>query len=529
MYVQRLLTVFCLSLLLLSTSCESDKKPRPSGVTDKPKATTPDPVSTGPVTYKELHRPQYHYTPARNWMDNPCGLVYHDGEYHMFYQHNPTGPNWGNTSWGHAVSKDLLHWEELPVAIPMQDSVMAFSGSVVVDKDNTSGLCPDGNCMVAIFTGHQAGKNQVQNLAYSTDNGRTFKMYEGNPVLDIDASDFRDPNVFWHTPSKQWIMAVNLPRRYKVMFYGSKNLKEWTELGSFGDKGDNSKIWEAPDLFQLQVEGEKTKKWVLLISGGGPKRGEAGMQYFIGNFDGQSFTRDKSQKIAYYVDYGKDFFAGRTFQNEPNDKRIMAGWMNNWVYAEATPTGPFRGVQSLPRELSLRRTAEGLRLVQAPYSGLDSLRNSPRREKDITMVGFEGEFEAVRNKSVEILAEIDVQDSRKVGVKVLRSNEGKETIIGYEPEKEILFLDRAYSGTTQFSNAFGVDRLEAPLKLKDGKLKLHVFTDHSTIEIFANDGERVISAQAFPEENGDRMMFMALSKPMLLEDVRIWYLDSVWE
>lgn len=254
------------------------------------------PIGLGAQTapsYDEPHRPQYHFTPAKNWMNDPNGMFYYEGEYHLFYQYNPFGDKWGHMSWGHAVSPDLVHWEHLPLALAEENNVMIFSGSAVVDWDNSSGFGTDGKPpLVAIYTGHHTNKKlQDQRIAYSTDKGRTWTKYDGNPVIDINYADFRDPKVFWHEPSEQWVMIVTLSSEQKLRLYGSPNLKDWTKLSDFGPRGCTKGVWECPDLFPLPVEGTDEFKWVIILNiGGGAPAGGSGCQYFVGDFDGKTFT-----------------------------------------------------------------------------------------------------------------------------------------------------------------------------------------------------------------------------------------------
>ena len=252
-------------------------------------------ASSSAATYREPFRPQFHFTPEKNWMNDPNGMVYYDGEYHLFYQYNPFGYRWGHMSWGHAVSPDLVRWEHLPVALLEENGVMIFSGSAVVDWKNTSGFGRDGKPpLVAIYTGHYTEKPlQNQHLAYSNDRGRTWTKYAGNPVLDIGVQDFRDPKVMWHEPTGKWIMAVSLPADRKVRFYGSPNLKDWTLLSEFGPSGAVKGIWECPDLFPLRIEGTSKSKWVLIVNiGAYSVAGGSGCQYFVGDFDGSTFTAE---------------------------------------------------------------------------------------------------------------------------------------------------------------------------------------------------------------------------------------------
>jgi sucrose-6-phosphate hydrolase SacC (GH32 family) len=299
------------------------------------------------------YRPQFHFTPARNWMNDPNGLLYYKGEYHLFYQHNPKENVWGNMSWGHAVSSDLQGWEELAVAIPCTNDVGIFSGSAVIDYENTSGFGSKENpAMVAIYTEHKNDKSsQIQCLAFSLDQGRTFTKYEGNPVIDLQMSEFRDPKVQWI--DGQWLMTIALPDLHQISFYSSPNLKEWTHLSNFGPAAEIGGCWECPDLFKLD------NKWVLIVSlnPGGYQIG-SGTQYFIGDWNGKEFIADDTK--TRWLDYGRDNYAGVTFNDEPEGRRIFIGWMSNWEYAHNVPTDPWRSAMTLPRELSL----DGDRLVQ---------------------------------------------------------------------------------------------------------------------------------------------------------------------
>ncbi|HEY5823886.1 MAG TPA: glycoside hydrolase family 32 protein, partial [Cyclobacteriaceae bacterium] len=421
-------------------------------------------------------------------------------EYHLFYQYNPYGDTWGHMSWGHTVSKDLLHWEQLPVAIEEYpdpatgDSTMIFSGTVVVDKNNSSGLCSGKECMVAIYTSHVhkdgEGKRQHQSLAYSNDKGRAWKRYDKNPILDIQLKDFRDPKVFWYEPQEKWVMVLVIPDQFKAQFYESKNLTQWNKMSEFGPMGDTLKIWECPDIYELPIEGTDQKKWILSLSNSHPQGPKfVGMQYFVGQFDGTKFTPDDLNQKPLYVDYGKDFYAGITFNNMPKEdnRTILLGWANNWTYGNKIPTSPWRSAMSLPRELTLKGTTEGIRLNQRPIHALTSLR------------GKELKADEIAGKQLELEIEIDVAGAEEVGVRVLKSGE-EETIIGYDAVKEELFLDRTRSGNVTFHPDFpSIERVK--LKPINGKINLHIFIDHSLIEVFANNGEQVISDQVFPTKD----------------------------
>jgi fructan beta-fructosidase len=396
--------------------------------------------------HSEPYRPQYHFTPARNWINDPNGLVYFDGEYHLFFQYNPDGNKWGHMSWGHAVSEDLIRWNELPVAIKEYkdaggDSVMIFSGSAVVSGDS----------MVAIFTSHKPDI-QTQSIASSKDKARTFELYSGNPVLNIGRKDFRDPKVFWYEPQKKWVMAAVVPDQYKVSLYESRDLKSWNFLSDFAKMGDTTKIWECPDVFEV------SNKWVLTVSGSHPQGGPfVGMQYFVGQFDGTKFTVDDPSRYPLYLDYGKDFYAGITFNNEPKGRRVMIGWANNWAYAGDIPTSPWRGAMSLPREITLYEGEGGMRVRQRPVTDA-----TPK------------EVELAPSETVTVMG----------------------AVIGYDEKEKVVYLDRRNAGNVSFNRSFpSIEK--APARLIDGKVKLKIYEDQSIIEIFINDGEAVISDQVF--------------------------------
>lgn len=460
------------------------------------------------------YRPQYHYTPPKNWVNDPNGLVYLDGEYHLFYQYNPFGNKWGHMSWGHAVSKDLKNWETLPVALPEFDNAdgsqtMIFSGCAIIDSDNTSGFFEKGikNGMVAIFTSHvdKDGKGlaQHQSIAYSTDKGRTWKHYEKNPVLDLGMKDFRDPNVIWYPEKQVWIMTVVKPLEYTVQFYESRDLKKWALLSEFGKQGDMTRVWECPSLTKIPIEGSNESKWVLMISSGHRQRNYLGMQYFVGDFDGKNFIAQKQDEIL-YVDEGKDFYAAIPFNNLPKTqtKPIMIGWMNDWEYANEIPTGDtWRGGFSIPRELSLKKTTNGLRLVQQPVAALKAHQKEVFSVKNQTvaseyLVPFKGYI-------FDLSAEIQLQQAKAVTLKVFQSKD-EETVIRYDVATQELSLDRTRSGLVNFHPRFpSVEKVKVPLK--GGKLTIRLLADKSVLEVFAQDGEQAITDWVFPAKNEGRI------------------------
>ena len=334
--------------------------------------------TTADTTYKQPFRPQYHFSPRANWINDPNGLVYFDGEYHLFYQHNPFGIRWGHMTWGHAISRDLVHWQELPPAISEEGATMIYSGSCVVDKGNTSGFGRDGRVpMVAVYTGARQD-NQSQHIAYSLDKGRTWTKYAANPVLDLKKKDFRDPKVFWHELTQRWVMIVVLPLEKKALFYSSPNLKDWTKTSEFTATDSPTTVWECPDLVEVPVDGTMERKWVLLLSvGNNAPAGGSGMQYYVGRFNGSTFTNELKPGDLRYVDWGKDYYAASTFNHLPrrgNRGAISIGWMNNLQYAGDIPTTPFRGNMTLPRELRLVKTpAARYELRQQPIQELKPL------------------------------------------------------------------------------------------------------------------------------------------------------------
>lgn len=334
-------------------------------------AALPCALSAQTKLYTEQYRPQFHFSPALNWCNDPNGLVYNNGTYHLFYQHNPYGNEWGHMTWGHATSTDLVHWKHLSIAIPEENGVMIFSGSCVVDHNNTSGFGKNGKApMVAIYTGHIENVNQSQHIAYSTDDGVTWVKYNGNPVLDLHKKDFRDPKVFWYEPQKYWVMALMFPVEHLVQFYASKNLKEWKHLSDFGPVGDTSGVWECPDLTQVPVQGRPSqKKWLLQTSQ------NASMQYFVGEFNGTTFTNENSGTVINRPDYGPDYYAAITYNQLPaNIAPTAIGWVNNWNYANTIPTTPWKSAMSLPRNLSVKQVDHQWVLVQKPVPALSALR-----------------------------------------------------------------------------------------------------------------------------------------------------------
>lgn len=453
---------------------------------------------------KQNYRGRYHFSPQRNWMNDPNGLVYFDGEYHLFFQHHPYGTTWGPMHWGHAVSKDLVRWEELDIALAPDENGMIFSGSVVVDWHNTTGFFGEGPGLVAIFTHNREAEGnspkQAQSLAYSRDKGRTWTKYEGNPVLVHDASaDFRDPKVFWHEATRRWVMVVACGQT--IGLYHSPDLKAWTLGSEFGSgTGFHGGVWECPDLFPLAVDGDAARtKWVMLVSvGDDPAYPEGSRtQYFTGDFDGVTFTPDEDSHVVRWLDGGRDNYAGVTWSDVPAEdgRRLFIGWMSNWKYANLTPTEDFRGAMTVPRELGLERRNGIEILVQRPARELRRVRIPVLALANVGKREVEAALRALRLESYELIAEVPSSISFAFQ---MRTGGGQETVVGVDAVRGEVYVDRTKSGRHEFHEQFrGVHR--AKLLAVGERLDLHVCVDRSSVEVFANGGQAVITDLIYPD------------------------------
>ncbi|WP_255413133.1 DUF4980 domain-containing protein [Prevotella sp. oral taxon 376] len=434
---------------------------------------------------REKFRPVYHHTPVWGWMNDPNGMFYKDGVWHLYFQHNPYGSQWENMTWGHSISRDLVHWTFEGNAIVPDGLGTIFSGSCVVDKNNTAGF--GKNAIVALYT--TAGASQTQSLAYSTDDGKTFTKYEANPILTDEIPDFRDPNMFWNDEIGAWNLLLAAGQEMKI--YSSKNLKDWKYESSFGHGyGNHDGVWECPDLMRLPVDGTNEQKWVLIcnINPGGPFGGSA-TQYFVGNFDGHRFVCDSEPQVTKWMDYGKDHYAAVSFSNAPDGRHVALAWMSNWQYANQVPTLQFRSANSIPRDLTLFTDGAETWLASTP---------SPE------MLGVRGA--KVRNitPSCEV-----VMNLKTDATLTLRNARGEEVVMKYDAGAQTFSMDRTRSGQTDFSSNFTAVTV-APTH---GRLTtLRLFIDRCSVEAFDADGKMAMSNLVFPSEPYNRLIVRSKNK-----------------
>ena len=478
--------------------------------------------------YDQPLRPQVHFSPQRNWTNDPNGLVFFEGEYHLFFQYNPMGDQWGHMSWGHAVSPDLLHWTELPVALPEHNGEMIFTGSVVVDEHNTSGFCDAGTpCLVAVYTSHREHPQyQAQSLAYSRDRGRTWTFFPGNPVLDLGLADFRDPNVSWNDDAHAWGMAVSLPNEHKVAFYTSPDLKHWTRTSTFGPAGDTAGQWECPDLVRVPYADAAGSTWALKVGlNPGALHGGSGEQYFLGSFDGRAFHAQRPDANL-WTDYGKDSYCAISYNHLPaSSSPVLLGWMSNWDYAAHLPTSPWRGQMTIPRRLAAVHTPAGDVLTQSPV--LDGLR-----------VGAAATIHATLrqgNATADLAhlappSEIEVQftpaeTNEPFGLR-LYADADHFVEVGFDPARHKLYVDRTHGGANP--PAKFAARTEAPLPL-DNVWDLHLVVDRSSVEVFAQHGAVAMTNLVLSPAPLARLTGFGSSsgKPLKIAG-HAWRLQSVW-
>lgn len=484
--------------------------------------------------YNENYRPQFHFTPEKSWMNDPNGMVYYEGEYHLFYQYYPDSTVWGPMHWGHAISNDLVHWQHLPIAIYPDEHGYIFSGSAVVDWGNTSGLGKNGQPpLIAIFTyhdpnGEKAGENNFQNqgIAFSNDKGRTWEKV-GEPVLkNPGIKDFRDPKVMWHADSEKWIMTLAVQDH--IEFYSSRNLIEWQRESSFGKQlGAHGGVWECPDLFQMIVEGTEEKQWVLLVSinPGGPNGGSA-TQYFVGNFDGNKFTT--SQKEIKWVDSGRDNYAGVTWSDIPetDGRRLFIGWMSNWSYATVVPTEKWRSAMTIPRELKLVKTGGNNVLVSVPVEELKKIRGGKVDIKSQVIVGeIKIDTKQIQIQNSEMKFEFQLNNNPEFGIN-LKNEKGESFKIGYSLQKGVFYTDRSNAGNNSFSDNFSGIHIA---NYKAGEtMKIDLFIDEASIEVFIDNGKLVLTDIVFPTTPFNQLELFSTNGNINLIDAQIWNLKSIW-
>lgn len=480
--------------------------------------------------YAELHRPQVHFSPREKWMNDPNGMVFYNDEYHLFYQYYPDSTVWGPMHWGHAISKDLIHWENLPIALYPDSLGYIFSGSAVVDQNNSSGFGSKENPpLVAIYTYHSDEKEkqgrkdyQYQGVAYSTDNGRTWIKYDRNPVLKNQGiPDFRDPKVFWHKETSKWVMILAV--KDHVELWNSIDLKSWNKLSDFGlTYGSHGGVWECPDLFELPVQGTNESSWVMLVSinPGGPNGGSA-TQYFTGKFDGTKFIAAEPETVSNWIDYGPDNYAGVTWSNT-GDRKIFIGWMSNWAYAREVPTRSWRSATTLPRDLKLVRTPDGLRIASSIIPEIQSIRGEKKIWKELEV-----------KETVRLNEETDLSKSMLRGVFpnqdftiILSNTGGEKLLIGYDKSSKRYFIDRSKSGDNDFSTQFNGLAYAQRIANTD-KINVTLVTDVSSVEVFFDDGVTVMSSLFFPKSV---LSQISISTPgtMKVEDLEVTPLESIW-
>lgn len=473
---------------------------------------------------RESFRPVYHHTPAYGWMNDPNGMFYKDGVYHLYFQYNPYGSVWGNMHWGHSTSTDLMHWKFEGCAIVPDAWGAIFSGSCVVDHENTAGFGKEA--VVAFYTSAKStpwGDIQMQSMAYSLDNGKTFTKYEGNPILTSSEKDFRDPKVFWYAPGKHWVMILAVGQHMEI--YSSVNLKEWKKESEFGAmQGAHGGVWECPDLVEISVEGTREKKWVLIcnLNPGGPFGGSAA-QYFVGSFDGKKFVNESPTQTK-WMDWGKDNYATVTWNNAPDGRCIALGWMSNWQYANNVPTRQYRSANTLARDLTLYREGQELYLKSTP-----SVEVKKARGKKVSIPSFKvSEKHEIVNlfeeKQGAYEVEIVIQNAGASKIAFcLLNDKGEKVSMYYDLNRKQFVMDRSESGTVDFSKDFPAVTV-APVNV-DKELTLRLFVDRSSIEAFGEDGKFVMTNLVFPSQPYVKMCFEADKNGYAVKSLNVYKLQ----
>ena len=479
---------------------------------------------------REKYRPAFHHTPLYGWMNDPNGMFYKDGKWHLYYQWNPYGSKWQNMTWGHSSSDDLVHWTHEPVAIEPNGLGTVFSGSAAVDRHNTAGF--GDNAVVVMYT--SAGESQMQSLAHSLDNGTTFDIFTANPVITLD-TEARDPNFFFNEASGEWNLVLAHALDHEVLVFGSKDMKSWQLRSAFGKVGAQEGVWECPDLFPLEIDG--ATKWVMLVNlnPGGPFGGSA-IQYFVGDFDGHTFTPDLDADGSVptkWLDFGKDNYAVVSWSDAPDGRRTLIGWMSNWQYAADVPTTQFRSANTLPREISLFRGDDRqIYAATVPSPEIDAIVEKPAVKVKSVTIGHPGRTFSLPQENdgiCKISLEIDAKKAQAVEMILKNTSEernGKKidkedkVVMTFDPEAATFVFDRTDSGIDNFSLEFPATTV-APTFSKDGKLKLDIYIDRSSIEIFGNDGRFAMTNLVFPTKPYDTVEISSTKGYARLENLAI--------
>ncbi|GKZ30104.1 hypothetical protein AbraIFM66950_007798 [Aspergillus brasiliensis] len=521
---------------------------------------------THAFSYDQPYRGQYHFSPQKNWMNDPNGLLYHDGTYHLFFQYNPGGIEWGNISWGHATSQDLTHWEEQPVALLARGyggtvEEMYFSGSAVADVNNTSGFGKDGKIpLVAMYTSYYpvaqtlpSGQTiqedqQSQSIAYSLDDGLTWTTYDAaNPVIPSPPQpyqdqyqNFRDPFVFWHDESQKWVVVTSIAELHKLAIYTSDNLKDWELVSEFGPYNAQGGVWECPGLFKLPIDGGSSTKWVItsgLNPGGPPGTVGSGTQYFVGEFNGTTFTPDADtvypgNSTANWMDWGPDFYAAAGYNGLSINDHVHIGWMNNWQYGANIPTYPWRSAMAIPRHLALKTIDNKTTLVQQPQEAWSSIsskrpvyshtyKNVPEGSISSTTTGetFRVDLSFSATTSTASTFSIALRAS---------ANFTEQTLVGYDLVNKQIFLDRTKSGDVSFDETFA-SVYRGPLAPDStGVVKLSIFVDRSSVEVFGGQGETTLTAQIFPSTDAVHARLVSTGGATEGVSVDFYKVTSTW-
>jgi fructan beta-fructosidase len=528
-----------LALALAALAACQSAPSHPEATAQSPAAAAPSP-SAKPALYHEPYRPQFHFSPKENWMNDPNGLVYENGTYHLFFQQNPTAPVAGNIHWGHATSTDLVHWQQQPTAIAPDSLGLIFSGSAVLDAQNTSGLGQPGQpALVALYTSHSERKEKLgrqdvenQSLAYSLDHGQTWTKYAQNPVLKNQGSrDFRDPKVSWYAPGKKWLMALSAHDH--IEFYSSKNLLAWTKESDFGRTlGGHGGVWECPDLVRVPDEqGQLHDVLIVNMNPGGPNGGSA-TQYFVGEFDGKTFRA--TQPGTHWLDYGPDNYAGVTWTNLPAGSPVtLIGWMSNWEYGQQVPTSPWRSAMTVPRTLRLRSAAGQLQLASQPIAGLAKLYDNPVTLNNVAITSQNGHYDLYKHLDTHtgrFRLSFTVPRAQTWSV-VLGNDRDERLTIGYDHAKKEYYIDRSKSGNVAFAPANkGFARVARAPRLATGPTQeITLLVDAASIELFADGGLTCMTGSFFPSEPMTELVALHAESALTLSRVELAGMKSIWD